>query len=718
MRQAATALFWVQPLLWALSKRLEETAEEVCDDHVVAFGADRGRYAGLLLELAQRQLPPLAPAGVGMISLRSMLARRIARILDSTRNLSTRAGARTIAATLIAGLAGTMLVGLVGVGLDHPAALAEGPGSETSAAAGRAVPEPSQEPVPSKAATVAKAAPTSPQKPAGVPITGRIVDLEGRPVAGVAVQVTQITKPKGENLDRWIEAVKRGEPPWTAYDQLVYEPPIKPEEKRPQATTDAHGRFRLDGLGGERVVHITIQGPTIGYNSLNVVTRRMEPIPAKGFPSNYGSEGDRVFGADFTYTAAPGRPVEGIVRDAKTGQPLAGANVRSEHFAGAVMHGIRDLKTTTDGQGRFRLVGFPKGRGNKVLVAPNDDQPYFLKDYEVPDPPGIAPVPVEIGLDKGIWIEGKVTDQETGKPVPGAWLHYLPFLENTFAQATSVFDKHGNTNGVTYQDRYQTKADGTYRLVGLPGRAIVGVVSHSDKPYLQGAGSESIKGKNEHGHFPTYRNPVNPGKYWPTVMKEINPAEGTKVIPVDLALLAGAKVRVRVVDPHGKPVTELKVGGRTSRGRHEWNVKHGAEFEVVTLAPEEDRMVLVIQEERKLGKIVHVKPGDDTKGPVTVALEPLATIAGRVLDADGNPVSGATIRTDPQPGGDFSLSLAGWLTSDATGKFVRSDVPTGCKYSLVVESGMAAKDRRVAFKDATVRAGETTDLGEIRFKND
>ncbi len=555
-------------------------------------------------------------------------------------------------------------------------------------------------------------------RPVGIPITGRIVDLEGRPVAGVTVQVTQITKPKGENLNPWIEAVKRGEPPWTAYNHLVYEPPIKPEEKRPQATTDGQGRFRIDGLEGERVVDVTIQGPTIGYNSLNVVTRRMEPIPAKGFPSNYSSEGERVFGADFTYTAAPGRPVEGIIRDAKTAQPLAGVLVRSEHFAGAVMHGIRDLKTTTDAQGRFRLAGFSKGRGNQVLIVPNDDQPYFLKNYDVPDPPGIAPVAVNIGLDKGIWIEGKVTDQETGKPVSGAWMHYLPFLENKFAQATSVFDKNGNTNGVTYQDRYQTNPDGTYRLVGLPGRAIVGVVSHSDKPYLQGAGSESIKGMNQHGDFPTYRNPVDPGKLWPTSMKEINPPEGTKAIHVDLELIPGAKVRVRVVDPQGQPVTGLKLGGRTQRGRHEWKVKHGAEFDVVTLAPGEDRMVLVIQEERKLGKIFHAKPGDDANGPVTVTLEPLATIAGRVTDVDGNPVSGATIRTDPQPGGDFSLSLAGWLTSDATGKFVRRDVPTGCKYSLVVESGMAAKDRRVAFKDATVRPGETIDVGDIRFKND
>ena len=43
-----------------------------------------------------------------------------------------------------------------------------------------------------------------------MPITGRIVDLEGRPVTGATVRITQITKPKGDNLDPWIEAVKRG----------------------------------------------------------------------------------------------------------------------------------------------------------------------------------------------------------------------------------------------------------------------------------------------------------------------------------------------------------------------------------------------------------------------------------------------------------------------------------------------------------------------------
>src|SRR5205823_9278815 len=133
-----------------------------------------------------------------------------------------------------------------------------------------------------------------------VPITGRVVDLEGRPVAGATVRVTQVTKPKGDDLTAWIEAVQRGEPPWIAYNHLVYQPPISPEEKRPKATTDAQGRFRFEGLGADKVVDITIQGPTIAYTSLNIITRRSEPIPARGFPSSYGSAAQMIHGADFT----------------------------------------------------------------------------------------------------------------------------------------------------------------------------------------------------------------------------------------------------------------------------------------------------------------------------------------------------------------------------------------------------------------------------------
>ena len=175
----------------------------------------------------------------------------------------------------------------------------------------------------------------------------------------------------------------------------------------------------------------------------------------------------------------------------------------------------------------------------------------------MPDPPGIGAVPVEVGLHKGIWIEGKLTDKETGSPVVGAWLHYLPFLDNPFAQAAPEFRGGVNTPGFGYQDRYLSKADGSYRLVGLPGRAIVGA-GVWNKPYRRGVGSESIKGMDEHGQFATAANPVRASRHFPDSMKEINPAEGTETVHLDLSLDPGAKVQLRVVDPQGKPVRRGK----------------------------------------------------------------------------------------------------------------------------------------------------------------
>ena len=214
-----------------------------------------------------------------------------------------------------------------------------------------------------------------------VPITGRIVDLEGRPIAGVTVQVTQVTKAKGDDLTPWLEGVLQGEPPWTVYKHLDREPNETLREKKLlEAATDQQGRFRIEGLGAEKVVDLSIEGPTIAYSMMNVITRRIDPIAAKGFSSRYGGGTQMVYGAEFTHTAAPGRPVVGVVRDAKNHEPMAGVEVRSYRFAGSHWVGTKDLKTSTDEAGRFRLVGLPKGRGNTLSLIPNDDQPYFMRE--------------------------------------------------------------------------------------------------------------------------------------------------------------------------------------------------------------------------------------------------------------------------------------------------------------------------------------------------
>ncbi len=551
--------------------------------------------------------------------------------------------------------------------------------------------------------------------PRDVPVTGRIVNLEGQPIAGVRVKVQSVLIPKSDNLTPWLEGVKTGEPPWVAF-QHIDQDRTAPDEATREATTDKNGRFRLYGFGAERVVKLELLGEAIAYTTIAVVTRTMDPMPAPGFANEFGPGAETIFGADFTYTAVPNRPIEGIVKDAQTGQALAGAEVRSYHFAGTNIIGIMTLRTKTDKEGRFRLSGMPKGNGNTIIVVPNDEQPYLMQDFEVPDPLGAEPVNLEAALKRGVWIEGTLTEKANGKPVPGARLHYFPFLENKFAQQYPAFDQNGNTSGDAFQDRYLTRSDGSFRLVGVPGRAIVGALV-TDRSFLEGTGSETIKGMNERGQFETYNNPINPSNVFPTVMKEINPSADAPVVRVDLQVMKGLSVRLTLSDDGSQPITGVQTRGRTARSSLDRENTAGGQVEVTNLKPEEERTVMFLHQGRMLGKIVRVKPGDDAQGPLVVKLARLATIIGRVVDSEGHPVSGATVRSLVLPSGDFGLQLPETAT-DSDGRFRVRDVPTGCDYALAVQVG-PTRPRGMGYHDKTaVKPGEITDVGEIKVKVD
>jgi protocatechuate 3,4-dioxygenase beta subunit len=556
---------------------------------------------------------------------------------------------------------------------------------------------------------VAEQAPAAKAKVADMPITGRVVDLEGRPVAGVSIRVDYARGPKSGDLAPLIASLRKGDPDENVY-RHVDERIELPKAIRLEATSDADGRFRLEGIGGERLVSLSFRGDAIAFETIEVMTRRSEPIATKGFHSQYGPGTETVYGADFTYTARPTRPVVGVVRDATSKEPLEGVSVESYRFAGSSFVETRRLKTRSDAQGKFRLVGLPKGRGNMLIALPNDDQPYFMREVSVADPPEIDPVTVEVELHRGLWITGKVTDKETGEPVKEARLHYLPFLENKFVQVLPEFDSNGNVNGP--QTRYKTGADGTFKLVGMPGRAIVGVDSGFGKPYRSGVGADAIEGMDERGNFKTYHNPIWPGRSWPLSMKEINPAEGTESISLDLQLDPGLSVSIRVVDPEGKPVVgaKLRSSGLDSRSR----AKADGEFELSSFGPDEEKNVIIRDEGRKLGKVVRVRARANASGPVIVTLAPLARIKGRTVDADGRALPGSKVRPDLLPGGDFGLSL-GKVVSDADGRFEVADVPTGCDYTMFSEAGTMSKDYRQAWVNAKVKPGETTDVGDIRF---
>src|SRR5262249_9521255 len=151
---------------------------------------------------------------------------------------------------------------------------------------------------------------------------------------------------------------------------------------------------------------------------------------------------------------------------------MPGVAVYSSTFAGGNDISFMALTTPTDAQGRFRLLGLPKGQGNRLILVTKDDQPYFMQEDDVPDTPGIGPISIEVTLHRSICTEGRGTEGARGEPVAKGVMRSLPFRENTFAQAVPEFRTSGRIDGSLYHNRYQTKLDGTYRFVGLPGRAM------------------------------------------------------------------------------------------------------------------------------------------------------------------------------------------------------------------------------------------------------
>ena len=181
-------------------------------------------------------------------------------------------------------------------------------------------------------------------------------------------------------------------------------------------------------------------------------------------------------------------------------------------LAGSIMNIEGLITATTDAEGRYRLIGLPKGDGHVLSVYPPLDQPYFMTDFlKVSAGPGLEPVRFDIALNRGIWIDGRVTDAKTGQPVR-AIIHYYPFLANTHAQPFANF--RANSLSINWTgDRYRTDDQGAFRVVGLPGRGIVAVKSFAGS-YQLGVGSDRLSERPlprsiHPGGLPTY-NQMSP----------------------------------------------------------------------------------------------------------------------------------------------------------------------------------------------------------------
>jgi RNA polymerase sigma factor (sigma-70 family) len=530
-----------------------------------------------------------------------------------------------------------------------------------------------------------------------VPITGQIVDLEGKPVPGATVRVLQIMASPAEDLGPWLEATKDKTAPPNNRSSDLEQQYLSRYTTAPQAvvTTDAAGRFRLTGIGRERLAIVQLDGPTIASEYLHIRTRPGEAfkVPQLEADPEYGTPQIDVtyYGAGFRHVAGPTRPIAGVVRDKDTKKPLAGVTVRSEKLAHNPYHGTHIVQTLTDAQGRYRLVGMPKGAGNKIQIVPHGNLPYVTPVVDVPDNFGLDPVTVDVELKRAVWIEGRVTDKVTGKSVRESVMYLVRDSNPNLGDYPGFY---GGLSGIA-----ATKEDGTYRIIGLPGPGQIVVFQQhrlgQQPQYLLGAERDDEDGlKEDFGYMPQ-------GNF--AAFARIDPPKGAESVRRDIALVPGWTFTGTVLGPDGRPLAGAVMGG------HSEGMKT-AEFTVRQFNPRRPRPVFFRLPEKGLIGVAH--PPEENGGSVTVRMAPGAAVTGRLVDGDGTPRAGVEMHVSFRPKEEPHWNECGLhepIKTDREGRFRIDALPPGFDYYL------SADHSSVRFGTG-LRAGETKDLGDVRIK--
>jgi RNA polymerase sigma factor (sigma-70 family) len=532
------------------------------------------------------------------------------------------------------------------------------------------------------------------------PVTGEIVDLEGKPVPGATLTVLAIHAAPGEDLGPWLAAaqVKKGLKFQREQEQLRgYNVPVPMQVK-----TDAGGKLRLGGIGRNRLIRARLDGPTIASQYLDIITRPGKPVEV---PQGKG-KGRRVttyHAANFRHAAAASKPIVGVVRDKDTRKPLAGVTIQSYKLANSSTPGMDIAQATTDAKGRFRLTGMPKGKGNKIVAIPDKGRSYLVSFRDVPDSPGLDPVVVDIDLKRGVWIEGKITDKVTGKPLKGS-VEYYALASNPNLHDYPGFGGDGLGAAAGYFS-VAAKEDGSYRVVGLPGPGLV-VVFNTGRHLLAPERDDEYGFKGPGASTLPYQM-APPFNY--TAIARINPDKGAEKLKRDLTLDSGWTWTGTVRGPGGKPLAGARAFGLTGDFWYR-EVLKTAEFTVRRYNPGRPRAVLFRCPEKGLVGMAQPPKTNGASGPVRLTRG--AVVTGRLLDADGEPRAGVELavsfrrKEGPQWWSDYSLER---IRTDREGRFRIPALLPGYEFRLSDGKG----ELRLG---SALRPGRTKGLGDVQLE--
>jgi protocatechuate 3,4-dioxygenase beta subunit len=455
----------------------------------------------------------------------------------------------------------------------------------------------------------------APALAAPLPVSGRVVGPGGRPLAGAVIELFPLSGP--------------------------VQKPVSRSSSRPD------GAFRLEAPEtGMWTVRVSAQGylpvetdlvplvepadlPSAGLKPAVDKASAAEgsgwrPAPRLGTTGPNGNAGKE---RSVEIADPRAKPVRGLVRDSKTGRPLAGALVWPEGRPAAFVR---------------------SGADGSYSIAPSVRLLAAATGYR----PGSGPGPKIALIPKGLTGHGRVVDVSS-HPVPGAAVSLLAAggereLPASGSLLRIVADREG---------RFEVAdlAAGSYDLrVAAPGFA-------------------------------------------PTLVRGV-PVRAGAVDLGTVVLHPGAEIAGTVTDPDGQPIADATVRitpdspvavRLSAAGEEERKVVTGADgsFRLQDLAPGGPVSLKVWKTGyRPISQAVAMP----TAEPVTIVLHPASKVAGRVLDEDGEPVSGArVVLIADQPGGRPGRMLSSAPT-DEQGSFIVEGADPGPVRLVATAAGFLA----------------------------
>jgi RNA polymerase sigma factor (sigma-70 family) len=555
-----------------------------------------------------------------------------------------------------------------------------------------------------------------------VPIRGRFLDPDGKPLAGARVRLSRLMVPLRRDLDAYLKLVSGANALYLSidYERDTYRPLLIPGLTT-EARTDADGRFTLSGLGRDRLAVLDVSAPGVADTTLTVMTRDAPDVG--GFPVN-GKATQVIHGAGFTLQLRRGLTVKGLVRDRDTKAPVPGMWV-TKYWNPLTAPSHTTGVAVTDENGRFAINGLDpellnyKPEQRDITAIPRPGSRYLTAK-------GLIERDADVVIEcvRGIAFRLKLVDEQ-GKPVEGN-VEYYPIDPNP--QIEDLIRPLQGSNWPV-MNRAARRADGTYEGFVLPGPGAVVVEMPNRRSYRPAhvdpkaffAPGRTDWPEHSFSLYGTHNTLAGIGCWYDqhdyAAIVLVNPAKGSGPLELSATVVRDRPRRVSLVDPDGKPVVGAVAHLYEKRGPYSIEERlRAASFPLTGLQPDRDQRITFVKSDRRLIGVLKARGDGDT--PYTVRMQPWGSVTGRFVDADGKPLKtplgngeGPLVGNDDPEGSAFSINKV-----EADGRFRIDGLVPGQSYSCVrIYRHVGTLLPATAFEKLVLGSGEVRNVGDIRI---